>query len=354
MAETAKPLEQLGWRPEWQQQLSAEQLGAGYAARVDSVYRNQVRVHTGWGEKSLLIAGLLKTAAGATAVTSGDWLWVNRTTDKPERLFERRNLLARTAAGGEHRTQLIAANLDTLFIVSSCNQDFNLSRLERYLSLSLAADIAPVLVLTKADLCDNSDDFAQRAEALHASVPVLCVNALDAGIAQPFANYLSGGKTVAFVGSSGVGKSTLTNTLLGNGVQLTQAVRPEDDKGRHTTTVRSMLQCPAGGWIIDTPGMRELRLNDDGAGVAEVFADIEALILRCRFRNCQHKKDAGCAVQAALAEGVLEERQWQNYLALQQEAKQAALSKAAKAQARQQWGKNIAKQLRQQKKRRPR
>jgi ribosome biogenesis GTPase len=245
---------------------------------------------------------------------------------------------------------LIAANIDTLFIVSSCNQDFNLSRLERYLALVMAAHIPAVIVLTKADLADDIQPYVDQAQAIHRDVPVITVNALEASITDVFSQWTGTGQTIAFIGSSGVGKSTLTNSLLGNEVQDTGGIREDDAKGRHTTTDRSMHLMPTGAWVLDTPGMRELRLNDDASGVSELFEDIEALMLECRFNNCHHDGDKGCAVELAVAEGRLEERRWRNFQKLQREAEHAAQTKAERKKAREQWGKDIAKFSRQHKK----
>lgn len=350
MTEQNFSLPELGWRPVLQQQLTFEDLETGYAARVDAVFRDRIHVRSENGEKSVLVSGVLSTDDSESRVTTGDWLWLEYETDRPLKILERQNILKRTAAGTDPKAQLIAANIDTIFIVSSCNQDFNVSRFERYLSLVMAAHIPAVIVLTKADLADDVSEYVDQASSIHRDVPVMTLNALDASIVDDFAPYINTGQTIAFIGSSGVGKSTLTNTLLGRTVQDTGGIREDDAKGRHTTTDRSMHMCTSGAWIIDTPGMRELRLNDDAQGVSELFADIEELALQCRFSNCHHQGDKGCAIEEALANGELEERRWQSYLKLQREAEQATLTKEARQKARQQWGKDIAKFSRQHKK----
>lgn len=343
-------LAELGWRPLPQQQLSFEELDSGFAARVNAVYRDRILVTSELGEHSILVSGILDTDDTEQRATTGDWLWLERDTLKPLRLLERMNLLKRTAAGTEPKTQLIAANIDTLFIVSSCNQDFNVSRIERYLSLVMAAHIPAVIVLTKADLCDDPDVYVDQAQAIHRDVPVVTVNALSADVIERFRDYTMAGQTIAFLGSSGVGKSTLTNSLLGEQVQDTGGIREDDAKGRHTTTERSMHRMAHGGWVLDTPGMRELRLNDDASGVAELFADIEQLKTQCRFTNCHHQGDRGCAIDQAIDDGVLDVRRWTNYQKLQRESELASQTKAERKKAAEKWGKEISKFARQHKK----
>jgi ribosome biogenesis GTPase / thiamine phosphate phosphatase len=338
-------LAELGWRPMLQQQISLEELEIGFAVRVSAVYRDRIQVKSIDNEFSLPIAGLLASEDPLERPTTGDWLWLENQTNKVIKLFERLNLLQRTAAGSEAKSQLIAANIDTLFIVSSCNQDFNVSRIERYLSLVLAAHIPAVIVLTKTDLCDEIDHYVEQAQAIHHDVPVITVNALADDIQQAFKYWTTVGQTIAFLGSSGVGKSTLTNALLGQAIQQTAGIRDDDDKGRHTTTQRSLFAMPKGGWVLDTPGMRELRLNDDLGGVAEVFDDIEALQAQCKYNNCHHEHDQGCAIQAALISGDLSLRRWQNYQKLHREALRARQSKFEQHQHGKKFGKEIRQAL---------
>ncbi|WP_320823149.1 ribosome small subunit-dependent GTPase A [Reinekea sp.] len=331
----------LGWRPLLQQQLTFEDLATGYAARVSAVHRDRIELCSLLGAATLPITGLLKSDEPELRPTTGDWLWLDNESHLPLKLLARMNHLQRTAAGSEPKTQLLAANIDTLFIVSSCNEDFNLSRIERYLSLVMAAHIPAVIVLTKADLCATTYDYVAQAQRIHDNVPVLAVNALADSLEQRFQAWTGVGQTIAFIGSSGVGKSTLSNSLLGQPLQDTGAIRSDDAKGRHTTTERSLHPLPGGGWVLDTPGMRELRLNDDQAGVAELFADIELLQQECRFTNCHHADDQGCAIQAALARGVLAPRRWHSYLKLQREAKWASTTKQQKRSQVRQFTKKI-------------
>ena len=213
--------------------------------------------------------------------------------------------IARKAAGTGTGRQLIAANVDTLGIVTSCNADFNESRLERYLALAEAAGCLPLVVLTKADLVDDPRAWARRAERLSPLVTALTVDARDADAAARLAAWAGPGQTLALTGSSGTGKTTLLNTLTG-AAEATQGIREDDAKGRHTTTQRALRRATAGGWIVDTPGMRELALAEAAEGIDTVFADLAELEAGCRFSDCRHETEPGCAVRAALADGTID------------------------------------------------
>jgi ribosome biogenesis GTPase len=200
-----------------------------------------------------------------------------------------------------------------LFIVSSCNQDFNPARLERYLALAREADVTPIIVLTKADLTDMPEDFVRTAAKLLPGLLVEVLDARDPDSVSSLVPWCARGQTVALVGSSGVGKSTLIGTLTGIDRIATQTIRDDDDKGRHTTSARSLYQLPAGGWLLDTPGMRELQLADVKTGIEDVFADIIALARQCRFADCLHEAEADCAVLAAIDAGTLEAQRLQRW-----------------------------------------
>lgn len=329
-------LSQLGWQPSYAQHLTLADFEAGYPARVTTVHRSGLAVLSSRGVGSVVLPHQLADAESAIAV--GDWVLVEHEADRVVRLIERRSLIERVAAGGEHRRQSIAANIDTLFIVTSCNDDFNLSRLERYLALAYEAGVEPVLVLTKADLSDQADDYVAKTLSTLAGLTVLAINATDAAAVAELAPWLNAGRTVAFVGSSGVGKSTLTNSLLGDAPQLTQGIREDDARGRHTTTAREMFPTASGAWVIDTPGMRELRVGAVESVLGAVFDDIEALARQCRFRDCHHQGDADCAVERALAEGTLDHRRFANYRKLQREAAEAQRTLQEKRERSRQFG----------------
>ena len=226
-------------------------------------------------------------------VTVGDWLVEGRP-------LERRSLIRRRAPGRDRAAQLVAANVDTVFVTTSCNADFNVARLERYLALAFEAGCDPVIVLTKPDLAPDAAAYAAEAAALPPVVPVLSVNAKAPGAREALAPWCGPGRTVAFLGTSGVGKSTLLNALAGAEAAATGAIREDDARGRHTTTRRELHLVPGGFCVVDTPGMRELQLTDAADGIAEVFADIAELAAGCRFRDCTHDAEPGCAVRGAV------------------------------------------------------
>lgn len=311
-------LHQLGWRAEYAQQLTLADFEAGYPARVMAVHRNGLSVLSSRGEQAVVLPHPLADAHAGVAV--GDWVMVEQEAERVRSVLDRHSLVERMAAGGERQRQPIAANLDVLFVVSSCNDDFNPSRLERYLTLALDAGVTPVIVLTKADLGEYVAAYVAEAERLMSGVAVVAVNALDDASVAQLEPWLLPGKTVAFVGSSGVGKSTLTNRVMGENAQHTSGIREDDARGRHTTTGREMFLAASGAWVIDTPGMRELRLAAAEPELDAVFEDVAAFAAQCRFRDCRHEGDTGCAVEAAVADGALDARRLANYRKLLREA----------------------------------
>ena len=325
-------LQQLGWSGFFQQQLITESVDYACIARVSAHHRCQYQVLTESGELSLAIH------QNMPEMTVGDWLLLDEQQQFVS-LLERHSLFSRKAAGSRVEQQLIAANLDWVFIVSSLNDDFNINRIERYLALVNEAKVTPVIVLTKVDLCDDLTPYIEALRELDAGLLIETVNGLDSQSAQALSSYCSEGKTVAFIGSSGVGKSTLVNALLGDTSQLTSSIRQDDSKGRHTTTSRSLHLTHSGGLLLDTPGMRELQLADCEDGLNETFAELVKYAQQCRFIDCQHEQEPGCAVQAAIANGQLTERRLHSYQKLMREQ---ALNGASIAEKRAK-GKSLSK-----------
>lgn len=328
------PLKLLGWKPFFQQQLTLDDYENTLFARVIAHHRSGYVVVSEQGETHLPIHPSLPS------MTVGDWVVLDG-QQQFSRLLERRSLFSRKAAGSKVAEQLIAANVDTVFIVCSLNHDFNLSRIERYLALINEADVEPVIVLTKADLCDDVDELKAQVQKLDPLLMVESVNGLDESDVAKLMSWCGEGQTVAFIGSSGVGKSTLVNTLLGEQEQATGGIREDDSKGRHTTTSRSIHLLPSGGILMDTPGMREIQLADCEAGVSETFADVEALAENCRFSDCQHQTEPGCAVQAAIEDGTLEMRRFTNYLKLLREQAHNGATLAEQRAQSKQFGKMV-------------
>jgi ribosome biogenesis GTPase len=305
-------LQSLGWRQFFQAQVDVECRWT--PARVLRVHRNSIEVVDTDGLVTIPLAG--KTAT--LKITVGDWVLIDREGPKVRALLERFGLFQRKAAGTSGEIQLIAANVDTLFVVTSANRDFNIARLERYLAIAHDAGALPVIVITKADTVESVDEFVAAASGLS---PGIIVEALDARCAENvevLRPWCETGQTVALLGSSGVGKSTLISTLAG--VELeTRAAREDDQRGRHTTTGRSMYRLNHGGWLIDTPGMRELQLVDVGDVLDEVFSDVAGLAARCRFADCSHDSEPGCAVREAIEDGALDAERLRRYRKLQAE-----------------------------------
>jgi ribosome biogenesis GTPase len=328
---TPNALARIGWRAE--DAALPGDLGDGRRlARVVEQHRSGYRVDDGESvfavaaPASMVRAGVDPLARPAV----GDWVVL--APGKPplvERLLPRRSALVRAAAGERHVAQVIAANVDVVFVVCGLDDDFNPRRIERYLVLVDGSGALPVVVLTKADKAADPEARRREVERLAPGAVVLALNAKDPATAEALAPYVRGGSTAVLVGSSGAGKSTLTNTLLGIERQKTGAVRETDSRGRHTTVHRALIPLPAGGCLVDTPGMRELKLTGAEDLDAGQFADIAELAVGCRFRDCAHAAEPGCAVQAALAEGRLERGRWDNWVKLQGELAAARDSLAA-------------------------
>jgi ribosome biogenesis GTPase len=275
--------------------------------------------------------------------TVGDWVVLDGQRSRIERILERKGVFRRIASGRKTEIQLVAANIDVLFVVSSCNEEFKESRLERYLTLAAEAGAIPVVVLTKIDLTDAAAAFVTRARAVQAGVAVVSVNALDPASFGELEAWIEPGSTVALVGSSGVGKSTILNSLVGSAVAATAGIREDDKKGRHTTSHRALYRLPGGGLVIDVPGMRELGVADIDEALGAVFGDIESLSLGCRFPDCGHDSEPGCAVRQAIDNGDIDARRLANYRKLVRENRRhtASLSEVRKR------GRELARQVKQ-------
>ncbi|MEC6907718.1 ribosome small subunit-dependent GTPase A [Photobacterium piscicola] len=295
----------LGLRPFFQQQLSLEEIENCFLGRVIEQHKSEVVILA--GDDALRY----KLPPNFDAICVGDWVVFNQ--NRLVRVLERQSLFQRKAAGSNRDRQLIAANIDVVFIVSSLNEDFSLNRIERYLALVKETHAEPVIILTKADLCDDEEDIRHQVQQLDSLLSVHCVNGLAQNSLLALQDYCQRGKTVAFLGSSGVGKSTLVNNLLNNDEMETGAIREQDSKGRHTTTYRTIKWLPEGGLLMDTPGMRELQLSDVKEGIKLTFSDIESLATACRFKDCQHQNEPGCAVVKAIANGELSTRRLNNF-----------------------------------------
>ena len=295
-----------------------------FAARVVSISRGVFHVAGATGEAGArLLRRVRREPAGAPAV--GDWVLVEETSaaggdPRIVHVLDRRSRLSRKAAGARTEEQVVAANVDTVFLVMGMDGDFNVRRLERFIAMVRESGAEPVAVLTKKDLCEDQVVLCGEARDAASGTSVVAVNAPAGENLAPLLVYLQPGCTVAMVGSSGAGKSTLLNALCGEDVMRTATVREGDDRGRHTTTHRRLVQLPGGGLLIDNPGIRELQLwAEDEGSLEETFDDIEDLARGCRFRDCGHGREPGCAVQAAIRNGSLGPARLRNYNELREE-----------------------------------
>jgi ribosome biogenesis GTPase len=297
------PLSALGWSAFFEDQLDRVEESLA-RMRVATVHRARVTAESQSGPVKLNLPNRANTADYAV----GDWVLVEPDTRIPVRRLERKTTLQRRTEGGR-APQLIAANVDTLFIVTSCNDDLNIARLERYLALANESGTTPVIILTKADQVADTTHWRDRVSGLQRGLEVVTLDATSPDAVLALAPWCATGQTVALVGSSGVGKSSLLNTLsekTPEEAQLTGSIREADAKGRHTTTSRSLHRIAGGGWVIDTPGIRTLHASDFSVGLDQVFAEIAELAPDCRFRDCTHDHEPGCAVQAAVGVGRLD------------------------------------------------
>ncbi len=308
--------------------------GRGYlAGRVVLEHKNFFRVYTEYGEVLAEISGKLRHEAlkRSDLPAVGDWVVIRA---RPEggsvmihAVLPRRTSFARKIAGSRTEEQIVGANIDTVFLLTSLNQDFSVRRIERYLIIALESGANPIVILSKSDLCDRLNDAINEVQSVARGVPVHAISVVTGNGLQEIAQYFKRGQTVALLGSSGVGKSSLINHLAGGDRLRVQTVREHDDRGKHTTTHRELVLLPAGGLVLDTPGMRELQLWDGDESLQLVFDDIEALAGRCFFSDCQHQDEPQCVVREALATGTIDAGRYESYEKLQKELKYQARRK---------------------------
>lgn len=314
-------LEKLGWKN------SILAIEEETVARVITVQKNSYRIADGDTEYHAHVSGkfLNETITSLDFPAVGDWVEVQKLIEEKKavihRILPRKSQFVRQAAGTRTEAQIVASNIDTVFIVNSLNYDLNVRRIERYILSAYESGAIPVVVLTKKDECsiDGVDEIISRVETVAIGVPIVAISNVTRDGIDELMNYLPVKSTGALLGSSGVGKSTLVNTLLDREVQVTKAIREDDSKGRHATTHREMFMLPNGALLIDTPGMRELQLWEGESAIDATFQDIEVLVKTCRFTDCQHDTEPGCCVTEALDNGELSEERFRSYLKLQRE-----------------------------------
>jgi ribosome biogenesis GTPase len=306
------------------------------AGRVLAANRGWCRLICAGGERDAVLSGALLESTGAERPVTGDWVAFEPDAGRIRAVLDRRTCVLRKRAGRASEAQAIASNVDVLFLVMGLDGDYNPRRLERYLLLAAESGAEPVVVLNKSDLCD---DLVPRLSSIGrlTSAPVVVMSAVEAGAAQQLHRYVEPGRTAALVGMSGTGKSTIVNALLGAARQVTTDVRAEDSRGRHTTTTRELFLLPQGWLLVDTPGMREMEVWSDGVAVQSAFEDIAQVALHCRFSDCLHQGEPGCAVAQAVEAGRLDPDRVANYSKLsseiteqQRKRRQKLLSRAQK------------------------
>jgi ribosome biogenesis GTPase len=326
MSETDLSLTRLGWNPEWDEAFAPHSRKGWKAARVAVQDKHHYVLFAEEGELIAQIAGKLlhDLKSDADLPKVGDWVAYKPTMPGEQKaviqaVLPRRTKLGRKIPGRETEEQLLVTNIDMAFVVIALDETFNPRLLERFLLMVIEGGARPVVVLNKADLCEDLDARIDEAQQCAGDASVVAVSAKTRRGMKSLLEFIPAGSAVVFVGNSGVGKSTLINRLYGEAIQPTTEVRESDSKGRHTTTWRELIVLPNGGLVIDTPGMREFQLWMAGEGIHEAFPDIDLLALKCRFRECNHESEADCAVQAALSAGALDRERFENYRKLRRE-----------------------------------
>nr|WP_181395964.1 ribosome small subunit-dependent GTPase A [Cytobacillus oceanisediminis] len=347
MEEQTLTIYKFGFDDYFKEAFSAYEQNGYQIGRVALEHKRMYRVWTENGESLCEVTGKFSFEAAVREdyPAVGDWVVIKERAGEQRgsihAVLPRKSKFSRKSAGLSTEEQIVAANIDTIFLVNSLNEDLNLRRLERYLLLSWESGANPVIVLTKADLCGNLQEKLAEVESIAMGVPVVSISVVEEKGIEGLKPFLSPGKTIALLGSSGVGKSTLTNYLRGQEKQKVQDIRENDDKGKHTTTHRELVLLPEGSVLIDTPGMRELQLWESEGGLAESFADIEAAAENCKFRDCTHENEPGCAVILQIEEGILPRERLNSYKKLLKELAylDRKQDKRAQSEERRRWKK---------------